>query len=120
VATVERNMREIKQKNRELSLYYAGFQVIAADLDWDSSALRNALRSGLSEEMTDSFMHTDMPDQLPAFVTLCQKWDNPISQRRAEKATQNEWAGSTGSPSSRKVPTPLKAPENATTGTVEG
>jgi hypothetical protein len=55
-------MKEMKQKNREFSLYYSEFQVIAADLDWNSSALRNALRSGLSEEMKDAFIHTDMPD----------------------------------------------------------
>jgi hypothetical protein len=33
VATAERAMKEIKQKNREFSLYYAEFQVVAADLD---------------------------------------------------------------------------------------
>jgi hypothetical protein len=77
-------MREIKINNREFSLYYAEFQVIAADLDWNPSALRNALRSGLSEEMQDSFIHTDMPDELPTFVTLCQKRDNQIRQRKEE------------------------------------
>jgi hypothetical protein len=39
VATAERNMREIKQKNGEFSQYYGEFQVIAADLDWNPSAL---------------------------------------------------------------------------------
>jgi hypothetical protein len=39
VATAERNIREIKQKNREFSQYYAEFQVIAADLDWNPAAL---------------------------------------------------------------------------------
>jgi len=53
VATAERKMREIKPKNREFSQYYAEFQVIAADLDWNPSALRNALRMWLSEEMKD-------------------------------------------------------------------
>jgi hypothetical protein len=48
-------MREIKQNNSEFSQYYAEFQVIAADLDWNPSALWNALRMGLSEEMKDSF-----------------------------------------------------------------
>jgi len=43
VATAKRKMREIKQKNREFSLCYAEFQGIAADLDWNPSALRNAL-----------------------------------------------------------------------------
>jgi hypothetical protein len=79
-------MREIKQKNREFSQYYAEFQVIAADLDRNPSALRNALRMGLSEEMKDSFTYSDMPEELPAFVTVCQKRDNQIRQRRAEKA----------------------------------
>jgi hypothetical protein len=78
VATAERNMKEIKPKNREFSQYYAEFQVIAADLDWNPSAFRNTLRSGLPEEMKDSFIHTDMPDELPAFVMLCQKRDNQI------------------------------------------
>jgi len=43
VATAERIMREIKQRNREFSQYYAEFQVIAIDVDWNPSALRNAL-----------------------------------------------------------------------------
>jgi len=33
VATAERKMPEIKQKNHEFSQYYSEFQVIAADLD---------------------------------------------------------------------------------------
>jgi hypothetical protein len=111
-------MREIKQKNREFSQYYAEFQVIAADLDWNPSALRNALRSGLSEEMKDSFIHTDMPDELHAFVTLCQKRDNHIRQRKAEKAAQHKWTSSTGSPSAPRAPAPPKAPEIAPAGTI--
>jgi len=55
VATAERKMREIQQNNREFSQYYAEFQVIAADLDRNPSALHNALRMGLSEQMKDSF-----------------------------------------------------------------
>ena len=43
VATAEQKMREIEQQNHEFSQYYAEFQVIAADLDWNPSALRNAL-----------------------------------------------------------------------------
>jgi len=113
VATAERNMKEIKQKSREFSLYYAEFQVIAADLDWNPSARRNALRSGLSEEMKDSFIHTDMPEERPAFVTLCQKRDNQIRQRKAEKAAQHKWTTSAGSPSAPRTPVPPRAPEAA-------
>jgi hypothetical protein len=57
------------QKNREFSRYYAVFEVIAADHDWNPSALRNALRMVLSEEMTVSVTYRDMPEELPAFVT---------------------------------------------------
>jgi len=118
VATAERKMREIKQKNREFSQYYAEFQVIAADLDWNPSALRNALRMGLSEEMKDSFTYSDMPEELPAVVTVCQKRDNQIRQRRAEKAARNKGSG-IGFASSRPPPAP-QTPEIAPPGTVAG
>jgi hypothetical protein len=39
---------------------------------------------GLSEEMKDSFTYSDMPEELPAFVTVCQNRDHQIRQRRAE------------------------------------
>ena len=80
VATAERKIREIKQQNGEFSQYYAEVQVIATDLDWNPSALRNALRMGLSDEMKDSFTYSDMPEELPGFVTVCQKRDNQIRQ----------------------------------------
>ena len=118
VATAEQEMRDIKQKNRMFSQYYAEFQVIAADLDWNPSALRNALRMGLSEEMKDSFTYSDMPEELPAFVTVCQKRDNQIRQRRAEKAAQIK-GGGVGFASPRPPPAP-KAPETAPAGTVAG
>jgi hypothetical protein len=113
-------MWEIKQKNREFSQYYTEFQVIAAALDWNPSALRNAFRSGLSEEMKDSFIHTDMPDELPAFVTLCQKRDNQIRQRKAEKAAQHKSTSSSGSLSGPRTIAPPKAPEVAPARTVAG
>jgi hypothetical protein len=118
VATAERKMRESKQKNHEFSQYYPEFQVIAADLDWNPSALRNARRMGLSEEMKDSFTYSDMPEELPAFVTVCQKLDNQIRQQRAEKAAQNKGSG-VGFASPRPPPT-SKAPEAASAGTVAG
>jgi hypothetical protein len=93
VATADRKMRQIKQKDSEFSQYYAEFQVIAADFDWNPSALRNALRMGLSEEMKESFTYSEMPEELPAFVTVCQKQDNQILQRLAEKAAQNKGRG---------------------------
>jgi len=51
---------------------------IFADLDWTPSALRNALQIWLSNAMKDSFTYSDMPEELPAFVTVCQQRDNQI------------------------------------------
>jgi len=48
VATAERMMREMIQKTREFSQYSGEFPVIATDLDWNPSALRDALRIQLS------------------------------------------------------------------------
>jgi hypothetical protein len=118
VATAEQKLQEIKQKNREFSQYYAEFQVITADLDWNPSALQNELRIGLSEEMKDSFTYSHMPEELPAFVTVCQKRNIQIRQQRTEKAAQNE-GGGVGSASPRP-PSPPKAPEMAPARTVPG
>ena len=117
VATAEQTIREIKQNNREFSQYYAEFQVIAAELDWNPSALRNALRKGLSEEMKESFMYSDMPEELPAFVTVCQKRDNQIRQRCAEKVVQNK-GGGTGFASCPGPPAPPKDHPRVPAGTV--
>jgi len=76
VATAERKMLEIEHKNRKFSQYVAGFRVIAADLDWNPSVLENVLRIGLTEEMVDSSTYSDIPQELPAFVTVCPKRDN--------------------------------------------
>jgi len=80
VATVERKMWEIQQTNCKSSDNYAEFEVIAADFDWNTSALRNAVRMGLSKEIKDSFTYSDMPEDLTAFVTVCQKRDNLTRQ----------------------------------------
>jgi len=111
-------MREIKQKNRKFSQYYTEFQVIAANLDCNPLALRNALRMGLLEEMKDSFCYSEVPDELPAFVTVGQKWDNQIRQQRAEKAAQNK-GGGIGFASPRPPP-PSKALEMLPAGMVAG
>jgi hypothetical protein len=69
--------------------------------------------------MKDSFIHTDMPEDLPVFVMLCQKGDNQIRQRNVEKATQHKWTPpSTTKPS--PPPPASKAPEAAPAGTVTG
>lgn len=52
-------------------MYYVQFDGITTDLDWDPVALQNALMMGLCEEKMDSSTYSDMPDELPACVTVC-------------------------------------------------
>lgn len=65
LATGTGNGLEVKRKNSEFSQYNADFPVITPNLDWNPSALKNALRMGLSEEIKDSFWYTEIPDQPP-------------------------------------------------------
>jgi len=109
-------MWQIKQQHCEFSQYHAEFQVIDTDIDWNCLALWNTLWIGLSEEMRELFIYSDMPEELPAFVTICHKWDIQIWQRRVDKAAQNMgWVP--GFASSRS-PIALKAQGTAPAGTV--
>jgi hypothetical protein len=78
VATAERKMQEMIQKTRQFSQYSGKFPVIATDLDWNPSALRDALRMQLSKTITDSLRNSDVTDGLPAFVTVCEKWNYQV------------------------------------------
>jgi len=68
--------------------------------------------------MKDSCTYGDMPEDLPAFVTVCQLRYNQIRQWKAEKSAHSKCG--VGSGSSPKVPTPRKAPETAPAGMVAG
>jgi len=74
---------------------------------------------GLSEEMKDSITYSEMPEDLPAFVTVCQKRENQMRQRRVEKAAQNKGRG-TGFASTPEPPAPPKDPAGAPAGTTAG
>jgi len=105
--------------NREFSQYYAELQVIAADLDGNPWASRNTLPMGLSEEMKDAFTYSDMPEELPMCVTVCQKRDDRIRLRPADKEAQDQ-GERTGVASSHRPPAPPEDTAEAPAGTVAG
>jgi len=74
---------------------------------------------GLAGEMTDSITYSNMPEELPAFRTVCQKRETQIRQRHAEKGAQNPGRG-TDFASSPRLPAPPKDPAGAPAGTVAG
>jgi len=112
-------MREIQHNHSEFSQYYTEIDVIASDLDWIPSALRNAVPMGLCEDMKNSFKYSDMAEELLAVVMVCQKRDNQIRQQQAQKAAQND-GGGTGFASSPRPPAPQNDPAEAPTGIVAG
>jgi len=69
--------------------------------------------------MKNSFTSSVMPEELPAFVMVCQKRDNQIRQQRAEKAAQNR-GGGIGFLLFPKPPAHHKDPMGAPAGTVAG
>jgi len=78
VTTAEGQTPEIEQKHRQFSKYYAEFQVIAADVNWNLSTLRNNRKMRLSEEMKHSFQYREMPNELPVCVAMCRMQHNQI------------------------------------------
>ena len=72
----------------------------------------------LSEAMKDSITYSDMPKELPAFVTVCQKRDDQICKQRVAKAAQNTGGGA--GIAFPRPPPPPKGPETAPAGTVVG
>jgi len=103
-ATAERQLNKLRQTNRELSLYYAEFQRLIAELEYNDAAKRNALRRGLSEELKDALSHNpNQPEDLQQFVNLCNRLDNQIRARKAEKRGDDY----------RPRPAPVTAPRGA-------
>jgi len=86
VATAEQELNKLRQTNREFSLYYAEFQRLIAELDYNDTAKKNALRRGLSEELKDTLaQNPNQPEDFQQFVNLCNRLDNQIRARKAEK-----------------------------------
>jgi hypothetical protein len=86
--TAERELQRLYQKNRLFSLYYADFQRVISDLDYNESAKLAALRRGLCDEIKDTLRVTmNEPTTFTGFVALCQQIDNKNRAYAAEKPT---------------------------------
>jgi hypothetical protein len=83
--TAERELRKLKQTNREFSTYLAEFQRLMAELQWDTPAKRVALLHGISEELKDLLLSYDEPENYNALTRLLQRLDSKLRTRAAEK-----------------------------------
>ena len=85
VGSAERALETLRQGNRDFATYYAEFSRLIADVNWNSgTAIRHALRRGLSLELRQDLVHHDLPESLNEFVRLCQKLDNRLLTFEAE------------------------------------
>jgi hypothetical protein len=84
VNTAEWALAKLRQGNRDFVAYYAEFQRLIADLDWNNVAKRAALHRGLCEELKDILSTQDLPEDWSRYVALVKKRDMQYRARKAE------------------------------------
>ena len=73
----QRDLRDLKQRNREFYLYFADFQRIIEDTGiTDNEARKSALMGGLSTELLGLLVHHDIPTKFEDLVKLLQNLDS--------------------------------------------
>ena len=71
-------IRKLRQNLTSTSQYATTFQHLAADLQWNESALMAQFREGLSEDVKDMLLHHDQPISLASMISLsirCEGWN---------------------------------------------
>jgi hypothetical protein len=61
VNTTERALTKLCQGNQDFITYYAEFQCLIVDLNWNDAAKHMALHRGLCEELKDTLSIQDLP-----------------------------------------------------------
>lgn len=75
----------LKQGNGTVTMYVARFTQLAADLQWNESALMHAFRSGLADDVKDVMIAHDPPNTLNDLVTLACRVDARLCERKLER-----------------------------------
>jgi hypothetical protein len=77
----QRELRNLKQRNRELYLYLADFQRLIEDTGiTDNEARKSAFMGGLSIELLNLLVHHDIPEGFNDLVKLLQSLDSRYRQ----------------------------------------
>jgi len=80
--TAVRKLQAIRQGTREFSSYFAEFQQYALQLNWNSDAIRAALKNGLAPVLDAALITVDEPEDYNSYISLLTKVD---SRMRAAK-----------------------------------
>jgi hypothetical protein len=84
VNTAERALATLCQGNRDFVAYYAEFQCLIVDLNWNDVAKRVALHRGLCEELKDILSTQDLPEDWSRYVALVKRRDMQYRTCKAE------------------------------------
>lgn len=74
----------LRQGKRPLTAYAADFRELAADLDWNDSALIHQFRRGLNEDIKNLMINSATPAKLDDFISLAAQCDNRLYEHRLE------------------------------------
>ena len=103
--TAQRELRQLRQKNREFYLYLSDYQRLVPDTGFDDEAKRSILLDGLSDELKSALITVDLPNSLDDTIKVLQKIDNRY--RSVQASLRKPFAsGTTGSSSAHSIPTP--------------
>jgi hypothetical protein len=99
-------------------MYYAEFQRLIADLDWNDAAKRAALHCGLCEELKDILSTQDLPEDWSHYVALIKKRDMQYCACKAETHHSSSQTKPTTMPTTRNTsPNPAQhAPHPTSSG----
>lgn len=81
-------LKKLKQGRDAAAIYTAKFRRLAGDTGYNESALREAYRSGLCDDIKDALASSvTEPEDLEDFIRFCQQIDNRQFERRMERHT---------------------------------
>ncbi|XP_034021083.1 probable JmjC domain-containing histone demethylation protein 2C [Thalassophryne amazonica] len=83
-----RSLMKLRQGSRQVTDYAIDFRVLAAKSEWNPAALLDVFFQGLSAEIQDQLIATDLPDDLDELIALAIRTDRRL-QDRPRRANRN-------------------------------
>uniref|UniRef100_A0A670IYC7 Retrotransposon gag domain-containing protein n=1 Tax=Podarcis muralis TaxID=64176 RepID=A0A670IYC7_PODMU len=84
-----RAIRQLRQDKSTAAAYATEFRLLAQDLSWNDSALRDQYLEGLSDEILDQLAMMDRPTTLDALIQRSLQLDDRLEDRRQARDRQH-------------------------------
>ncbi len=79
-------LENLRQKNREFTVFFSEFLGLVGELDWNESAKVAALRRAISDEIRDRLVGRNLPGTVGELATMCQQIDEDLRFNRAAQS----------------------------------